>query len=199
MQGRTTIHLVRHGQVDNPRAIIYGRLPGYHLSERGKRQAEAAARRLEHADVGAVWSSPMERAQETAEIIAAPHGIPVTTDERLTESLTTLEGVRGTIRGLLTAPRHWWHFRNPMRPSWGESFDEVRKRMLDAVADALSRSDGRELVIVSHQTPLLVCRLALARRKLPPWLAFPCHTGSVTSMVLDDGRLVSSTYFRPRV
>ncbi|MGH2701497.1 MAG: histidine phosphatase family protein, partial [Actinomycetota bacterium] len=74
-----TVHLVRHGEVENPKGVIYGRLPGYNLSERGQRQAEAAGRHLRDADVRAVWASPLERAQETAEAIAVHHGVEVTT------------------------------------------------------------------------------------------------------------------------
>lgn len=192
------VHLVRHGQVENPKGVIYGRLPGYHLSERGLLQAQAAAQRLAGGDVGGVWASPLERAQETAAIIATPHGLDVITDERLTESANTLEGLGRSLGALVRSPKHLWGFRNPMKPSWGESFTEVRERMLEAIEEAMAASGGRETVIVSHQTPVLVARLALARRRVPPWLGFlECGTGSVTSLVLEGERLTSATYFAP--
>jgi broad specificity phosphatase PhoE len=88
--------------------------------------------------------------------------------------------------------------RNPFTPSWGESFADIRARMLQAVHDATRASDGRDVVLVSHQSPILVARLALAGRRVPPWLAFtPCETGSVTSLELDGGRVVSASYFAP--
>ncbi|MDQ3957396.1 MAG: histidine phosphatase family protein [Actinomycetota bacterium] len=191
-----TVHLVRHGEVENPKGVIYGRLPGYHLSERGQRQAAAAARRLKDADLAEVWASPLERAQETAAAIAEPHGLEIVTDDRLIESGNTFEGVGKTIFHLISNPAHWWRFRNPFKPSWGESFDEIRTRMMGAVTEALARADGREVVVVSHQTPVLVARLALARRRVPPWFAFaPCETGSVTSMRLENGTVLSAAYF----
>jgi broad specificity phosphatase PhoE len=194
----TTVHLVRHGEVANPMGVIYGRLPGYHLSERGRDQASQASRRLERADIGAVWASPLERAQETAETIAAPHGLELTTDERLIESATTLEGAGRSLRSLLLSPRLWWSLRNPLRPSWGETFHEIRVRMVAAVNDAIAASGGREVVLVSHQTPVQVARLAIAERKVPPWLGFaPCETGSVTTLVVDGDVLVSAAYFAP--
>jgi len=198
-----TIHLVRHGEVENPKGIIYGRLPGYHLSERGRRQAEGAAERLAGSDIGAVWASPLERAQETAETIAARVGVEVTSDERLIESESSFVNFGHTLksfaRSLARSPRHWGKFTNPFRPSWGESFADIRARMLAAISDAVAAAGGREVVIVSHQTPVLVARLALARRRVPPWLAFtPCETGSVTSLVLQEGRVVSASYFTPR-
>lgn len=193
-----TIHLVRHGEVENPKGIIYGRLPGFHLSARGQRQAEAAARRLADADVGAIWASPLERAQETAAAIAAVHGLDVTTDERLLESINSFEGVGRTAYALLRNPRHWWRLRNPMTPSWGESFSDIKARMTSVISDAISVSGGREVVIVSHQTPTIVARNSLARRRVPPWLPFtPCQTGSVTTLVLEEGKVLSASYFAP--
>jgi broad specificity phosphatase PhoE len=193
-----SVHLVRHGEVENPKGVVYGRLPGYNLSERGLRQAAEAARRLQHADIGVVRASPLERAQETAGAIAALHGLDVVTDERLTESATTLEGITRDVLSLLRSPAHLWSFRNPLRPSWGETFGEIRTRMFSALSDALAEAGGREVVLVSHQTPVLVTRLALARRRLPPWLAgMPCETGSVTTLVLNGAQLVRATYFRP--
>ncbi|HEU4480291.1 MAG TPA: histidine phosphatase family protein, partial [Actinomycetota bacterium] len=182
-----------------PKGVIYGRLPGYHLSERGQRQADAAAERLRERDVGAIWVSPLERAQETAQAIARAHEpIEIVTDERLIESHTTLEGIGRSLRAFVGSPRHWWHLRNPLRPSWGESFSEIRVRMTAAIRDAVAAAAGREVVIVSHQTPVLVARFALARRNVPPWLGLtPCGTGSVTTMVLEDGKVRSATYFAP--
>ena len=191
-----TVHLVRHGEVENPKGVIYGRLPGYHLSERGKRQAAAAARHLADADIAAIWASPLERAQETAAAIAEEHALEIVTDDRLIESGNTFEGVGKTVWHLFSNPAHWWRFRNPLKPSWGESFGEIRARMIEAITEAAAGAEGRELAIVSHQTPVLVARLALARRRVPPWLAgAPCETGSVTSMKLDDGAVLSATYF----
>ena len=195
-----TVHLVRHGQVENPKGVIYGRLPGYNLSERGRRQAVEAGLHLASADVGALWASPLERAQETAAAISEHHQVEIVTDERLIESDTTLEGVGRTIRSMMMSPQHWWQFRNPWKPSWGEAFTEVRARMVSAIADAVAAAEGRELVVVSHQTPVLVARLALARRSAPPWIAgLRCQTGSVTTMVLAAGKVVKASYFVPSI
>lgn len=196
-----TVHLVRHGEVENPKGVIYGRMPGYHLSERGQKQAEAAADRLSDADLGVLWASPLERAQETAQAIGSRHpGIEIVTDERIIESGTTVEGVGRSAMAFLRSPRHWWHFRNPWGPSWGESFNDIRARMMAAIEDAVEQADGKEVAVVSHQTPVLVARLALARRRVPPWMSFtPCGTGSVTTLVLDDGKVLKASYFAPPI
>lgn len=194
--GRLTVHLVRHGQVENPMGVIYGRLPGYHLSQRGERQAAAAAERLASADVGTVWASPLERAQQTAAPIAARHDLDVVTDERLIESGTILEGGPRDLLRFFRSPSNWWRVRNPWKPSWGESFAEIRARVMSAIGDAAEAAGGRDVVVVTHQTPVLVARLALAQRRVPPWLAFaPCETGSVTTLEIDKGRVVSAAYF----
>jgi broad specificity phosphatase PhoE len=193
-----TIHLVRHGEVENPAGIIYGRLPGYNLSKRGIEQAEEAAEHLADRDIGAAWSSPLERTRETAEVIARVHDLDVRIDERLIESGNEFQGVGRSIRAFLRSPRLWWSLRSPWRPSWGESFSEIRKRMLEVVSDALSAADGREVVLVSHQTPVIVTRLALAERRLPPWISgVPCQTGSVTTIVLTNGKVTGGSYFVP--
>jgi len=70
MSDTTVVHLLRHGEVDNPRGIIYGRLPGYHLSANGRAMAEAAADYFAERPVVALYSSPLERAQETARPVA---------------------------------------------------------------------------------------------------------------------------------
>lgn len=193
-----TIHLVRHGEVENPKGIIYGRLPGFHLSERGQRQAAAAAERLKDANVGAIWASPLERAQETASFIADAHGLEIETDDRLLESLNSFEGVGKTAYALLRNPRHWWRFRNPVKPSWGESFRDIQARMTSAISEAFITAGDMDVVVVSHMTPVIVARNALARRRVPPWLPVtPCQTGSVTTLVLEEGKVLSASYFAP--
>jgi len=83
---RTTVHVVRHGEVHNPAKILYGRLPGFRLSELGRQLAKADAQALADRDVTHVVASPLERARETAEPIAAQFGLEIATDIRLIES-----------------------------------------------------------------------------------------------------------------
>ncbi|CQD08903.1 phosphoglycerate mutase [Mycolicibacterium conceptionense] len=122
MTVRTTVHVMRHGEVHNPEKVLYGRLPGYHLSERGQAQARAAADWLAERDVIYVVASPLERAQETAAPIAERHGLPIATDEELIESWNMFEGERvAPGDGALRDPRNWPRLRNPAKPSWGRA------------------------------------------------------------------------------
>ena len=86
MAETTTVHVMRHGEVHNPKGVLYGRLEGYGLSDRGRAQAEAVADALADHDIVLVVASPLQRAQETAAPIAARHGLDVATDPDLIES-----------------------------------------------------------------------------------------------------------------
>src|ERR1700727_3853551 len=77
----TVVHLLRHGEVHNPNHVLYGRLPGYHLSANGRMMADAAADYFEGRPVAAVFASPLERAQETAQPVAVRLGLAGITDE----------------------------------------------------------------------------------------------------------------------
>src|SRR5208282_1434339 len=133
----TIVHLVRHGEVENPRRVLYGRIPGFHLSADGRVQAKAVADFLAGRDVTVLRSSPLERALETAEPIAAEFALTAAVDDRLIEAWNHFEGMRfGVGDGALRQPRHWIYLWNPFRPSWGEPYREVAARMLAAVRDA---------------------------------------------------------------
>ena len=110
--------LVRHGEVHNPEKLLYGRLPGFTLSERGRRQAEVTAKFLRGREVAAIIASPLERAVQTADPIAHWYGLPVETDHRLIESSSAFQGRRvGLGPGILKHPYTWKHIANPsVRP-----------------------------------------------------------------------------------
>lgn len=188
----TRIHLVRHGEVYNPDYIRYGRLPGFRLSERGRVQAEAAARQLRAAD--AIISSPLERAVETAEIIARTVGGSLALDDRLIEARSEFDGLRKTA---FLAPRHWPRLRNPTRPSWGEPYAEVAIRMRVAIELAREAHGGGSVVLVSHQSPIWIARRSY-ESSAPPWLRrMRCSPASITTLVFVGARFASEQYWAP--
>ncbi len=196
---RAVVHLVRHGQVANPDHILYGRLPGFHLSESGRLMAKAAADFLAGRDVTVLRSSPLERALESAEPIAAEFGLPVVVDDRLIEAANHFEGLRfGVGDGALRQPRYWLYLRNPFRPSWGEPYAEIAARMLAAVWDAGAAAGGHEAVCVSHQLPIWVTRCSVTDRRL--WhdpRRRQCALGSVTSLTLAGDQVMGVAYHEP--
>ncbi|MGH3915358.1 MAG: histidine phosphatase family protein [Pseudonocardiaceae bacterium] len=196
---RTVVHLLRHGEVHNPEGILYGRLPGFALSEVGARQAELVAAHLGDHDVVAVLASPLLRAQQTAEPISARHGLDLITDESLIEAANVFEGARFSVGdGSLRHPRHWSRLRNPFRPSWGEPYHEIAFRMLAAVRRARELATGHEAVCVSHQLPIWTVRRFLAGHRL--WhdpRRRRCSLASLTSLVFTDEALTEVIYTEP--
>lgn len=201
----TTVHLMRHGEVHNPQGLLYGRLPGYHLSERGVAMAERVAAHLAgqaggpRRDVTVLYASPLQRAQETAAPIAAALGLDIRTDERLIEAGNHFEGLTfGVGDGSLRHPRHWPKLINPFRPSWGEPYTEQVARMVAVVEQARDEARGHEAVLVSHQLPVWITRRALEDRHL--WhdpRRRQCSLASLTSITYDDDRLVGIGYSEP--
>jgi broad specificity phosphatase PhoE len=199
VSARTVVHLLRHGEVHNPHGILYGRLPGYHLSERGRRMADLVAEHLRGHDVTRVIASPLERAQETAEPIAQAHGLEVASDGRLVEAGNHFEGLTfGVGDGSLRHPAHWPKLVNPFRPSWGEPYEQIAARVLEVVARAREEARGHEAVLVSHQSPVWITRRKIEGR--PLWhdpRKRECTLASLTSLTFDDDRLVSLDYSEP--
>jgi broad specificity phosphatase PhoE len=195
----TIVHLVRHGEVANPDGILYGRIPGFNLSEDGQMMAKAAAGFMAGRDIAVLRSSPLDRAVQTAEPIAAQVGLPVEIDERLIEPWNHFEGLNvGVGDGSLRAPRHWIYLRNPFRPSWGEPYKEVAARVLAAATDAARAARGHEAVCVSHQLPIWVTRrLAEGRTLWHDPRRRQCALGSVTSLTFIGDRLTSVSYAEP--
>jgi broad specificity phosphatase PhoE len=197
--GHTTVHLLRHGEVYNPEGVLYGRLPGYFLSDLGLEMADRAAVALAQRDIAAVISSPMERAQQTATPIAISHKLDIVTDQNLIEAENIFEGQRVSVGdGVLKQPKAWRHLWNPIKPSWGEPYEIVAARMNTAIESARLAAQGREAVLVSHQLPIWIARLSAERRRL--WhdpRSRQCTLASLTSLTFDNQDLVAITYSEP--
>ena len=199
MSEQTVVHLMRHGEVFNPTGVLYGRLPGFRLSEAGEGMARTAAAWFADRDVTHLVASPLERAQQTAQPIAEALGLEIATDERLIEAGNSFEGKTfGVGDGSMKHPENWWRLRNPWKPSWGEPYREIAARMLGAVATARDAARGHEAVCVSHQLPIWTVRLHLEGRS---YLHDPrkrqCALASVTSLVYDGDRLARVEYAEP--
>ena len=194
---KTTVHLVRHGEVYNPKKILYGRMPGYHLSSRGNSMAVATSKFFRGRDVVYLAASPLERAQETARPIAEVTGCEVHTREDILEAGNTFEGLRTKgWRSQLINPIRWRHMTNPLEPSWGEPYQEIFERMWSAVEDARSKAEGHEAVMVSHQLPIVMVQRHVQGKRLAH-ASRNCDLASVTSLVFDGGSVVDWAYSTP--
>lgn len=191
---KTLVHLVRHAEVHNPNNIWYGRLEGFDLSERGFRQAEELAGYFGHHEIQAVYSSPLSRAMQTSSAIATMLGVEVQIDQDLIETGSRLEGKAGGWR-VIRNPWNLRHFMNPMLPSWGEPYVDVRARMAAAIERIRRAHEGKEAIAVSHMTPILVARLFYGQNPRPPWRAgLPCERASVTTLEFEGDRCISTDY-----
>ena len=200
----TTIHFVRHGKVYNPDHLLYERLPDFHLSDLGRRMAQATAAYLaknpQTNTIAAVYSSPLDRTRETAGAILdalnpvreargeAP--LTLTTDERVIEAGNEFRGKRiGHGEGAL------WK-----KPSWGESYQHIAARMDDFAREKVAQHPGEQIVVVSHESPIFSYRHYLETGHPEHWM-FLRHTAlaSVTSVTYDNetGRVMSITYVDP--
>ena len=156
------LHLVRHGEVHNPDRVLYGRLPNYHLSVAGRRMAAAAADHVAALDrpIAELYSSPLERAQESAEPFTERFGLTPEIDIRVIEPTNVFEGTQ--MRRSLMNPLNWWHLRRPSLPSWGEPYSSVAERMLGVMDEAWDAAGGGDVVMVSHQAPIWITHLRVA-------------------------------------
>jgi broad specificity phosphatase PhoE len=195
----TIVHMLRHGEVFNPDKILYGRLPGYRLSELGVQMAKAAADALADHDVTYLVASPLERAQQTAEPFAAGFGLPVAVDDNLIESANFFEGKQfGVGDGALRNPKNWWVVRNPVTPSWGEPYTQVARRAFTALQSARERAEGHEAVCVSHQLPIWILRRFIEKKRL--WhdpRRRQCGLASLTSFHFTGTKITGIMYSEP--
>ncbi|MBM7051947.1 histidine phosphatase family protein [Rothia sp. ZJ1223] len=205
-----TVHLMRHGEVHNPERIVYGRLPNYHLSEKGQQMVRASAEEFKRrTDAGAnivyLACSPLTRTQESAAPITELLGLEAHHDERVIEAANYFEGMHVSPSELATQPRHWRYLLNPLRPSWGESYAKQVERMVAAVRDTGAKAyelggEGAEAIIVSHQLPIWLTRLSAEGKAYPhDPRTRQCNLASITSFTFDPltGSTPTVSYTEP--
>lgn len=211
----TTIHFVRHGEVHNPDHILYERLPGFHLSDRGRRMAEATARYLaanpQTNTAAAVYSSPLDRTRETAQVILTAlnetraarneESLELVTDQRIIEAGNNFRGTRiGHGEGALWRNGNWKLVTNLWKPSWGESYRQIAARVSAFAQEKVGEHAGQQIIVVSHESPIWSYRHLLETGH-PEHNMLLRHTAlaSVTSITYDSqtGNVMSITYVDP--
>jgi len=152
----TTVLLVRHGLTPTTGRVLPGRSLGLHLSDEGRRQAEAAARRIAKLErVAAVYASPLERARETALAIAKARGLAVRIDRGLLE--LDIGAWTGSSLARVSRKPEWaqvQRYPSGFRFPDGESFTEMQTRITGTLAELVTRHRGSTIVAVSHADPI---------------------------------------------
>jgi len=185
----TIVVLVRHGKTPTTGVSLPGRLPGLHLDDEGRRQADAAARRLAALSrIDAVYSSPLERARETAAPIARARGLTVRTERGLIEIDVgawvglKLDRARKKPEWAIVQ-RHATGFRFPN----GESFLEMQTRMVETLAALVARHPGKVIVAVSHADPIKAAVAHALGVHLDLFQRITIGTASITAVAYGDG------------
>lgn len=222
----TTIHFVRHGEVDNPNHVLYERLSGFHLSARGVRMAQATAKYIatvpQMRGITAIYSSPLERTRETAREIenalrniadsayvkahcdedsAQSQESDIILDKRLIEAGNNFRGKRiGYGEGALWKNDNWKLVANLWKPSWGESYRSIATRVGDFVREQVRKHPGEQIVAVTHESPIWSYRHLLETGHAEHNMLLR-HTAlaSITSITYDCEtlRVLSITYVDP--
>ena len=180
--------MVRHGEVENPDRVVYADMPGFGLSDRGRAEATAAAEFLAGQAIDAIYSSPLERAQESAGLIGDACGLPVKTRPDLTEWLVarrwkgvTWEDLPTAFPGELEA-----YLEHPTELAFAEeSIPELGARVAAAAKELAASHPGRRIVLVSHQDPIQAGRLTL--RGLPLTQLHRNRPGHCDVLTLEPG------------
>ncbi len=194
------LHFVRHGEVFNPEGVLYERIEGFHLSDLGHQMAQAAAKQLasENRQIVKLLASPLQRTQESAAAIANEFGLAIEHEPRVIEPWNKFAGHKMGGRSVLKKPSLALRLYNPNRPSWGEPYKEIAKRMTDAALGAWNSVDSGDVVLVSHQLPIWMLYRSSQGLELPHNPRNRrCSLSSITSFEVVDGKLVEVGYREP--
>lgn len=148
---QTTLYFIRHGEVFNPDGILYGRLPNYHLSEKGKNEIKKTAQFLKNKPITQIYASPLERAQETATILNEVLNLPrIYTSEQILEIQTSYQGTpyegMDKTQDLV--------YTRPLSPT-DETLPQIAERMLGFAKELIKKYPGEHIVACSHGDPLM--------------------------------------------
>jgi broad specificity phosphatase PhoE len=184
----STVFLVRHASHDRLDRILCGRMPGVRLGQTGLAQAGALAQRLADTPVAAVFSSPLERAQETAAPIAAALGLPVETADGINE--IDMGAWTGAAFDALQGDERW-HVWNRERAAGrapdGEAMVSVQDRVMAALEGWRLSYPGAAIVAVSHSDVIKAAICGVLGLSLDRYGAFEIGPASISTLVLWRG------------
>lgn len=161
--------------------------------------AASAAESMDGHPITALYSSPLQRAQESAAPWATKFALPILTEDRIIEPHNKFEGKKFEFGPqVLAHPQAWPWIINPFKPSWGEPFVSVEARMLAAMNDAWDKADGGEVVFVSHQMPIwMVARSVAGKTLFHDPRRRRCNLSSITTMKRVGKKFVEVNYQDP--
>lgn len=193
----TYIYVIRHGEVHNPQGIIYGRLPRYGLSQRGRSEILQTAQFLKDKHIAAIYSSPLLRARQTASIIQKELGLKkLFLSKKIIETRT---GYQGELFSSLDAIQSEVYLKP--REASDETVEQLARRMLQFVTTIINKHPGQHIAFVTHGDPSMSLQAAIEGWELK----FPSirkgeyiHHGEVRQILADEkGSLKMKMVFQP--
>jgi probable phosphoglycerate mutase len=182
--------LARHGETDVIGKRLTGRITGIHLNARGREQAQAIADKLDGRKIGAIFSSPLERAMETARPLSEASGIPISPHSGLIE--TNYGAWQGRPYKQLKKLKLWETIHTtPSLVTFpaGESFVAAQQRIvasLEEVASAMGKDDAA--ICFSHCDPIRLAVSYFLNMDLDDFQRLSIDPGSLTMLTLSDGK-----------
>ncbi len=182
--------LIRHGENDySKKGKFAGRIPGVHLNERGQKQAEELGKALAEVPIKAIYSSPLERAMETAEPIAKTRGLKIIQERGLLEA--DLGKWQGQSVRKMALTKYWrivQHAPSRAGHPGGESFLQIQTRVASALEAICAKHKSRDiLVCVFHADPIKLAVAHFIGLPLDHFQRLACDTGSVTTLFVSEG------------
>jgi broad specificity phosphatase PhoE len=183
----TTFYLVRHAAHDNVGGFLAGRTPGIRLGEAGRAQAARLGQRMASEQFDAIYASPRERTQQTAQAIAAARQLPVHTAQELDEvDFGAWSGKTFDVLNADPAWRQWNTIRSLSRTAGGESMLDVQRRALGLLERLGRDHDGARLVLVSHADIIKTVVSHVLGLPVDAWPRFDIGPASISTIVVGD-------------
>lgn len=181
--------LIRHGENDyTKKHKLAGHLPNVHLNERGQKQAQDLADALKEAPIKAIYSSPLERARETAAPIAKTHHLRVQIEAGLIE--TNVGKWQGRSLAALRLSRQWKIVQNaPSRVQFpeGETFYECQTRVIAALDKIIRNCKPQDIIAcVFHADPIKLAVAHYIGLPIDNFQKLSCDTGSMTVLAVGE-------------
>jgi probable phosphoglycerate mutase len=181
--------LIRHGENDyTKKHKLAGRLPGVHLNEHGQKQAQALGEALKDVPIKSIYSSPLERAVETATPIAKARGLEIQIEKGLLE--TNVGKWQGRSLASLRLQKHWKVVQHaPSRAQFpeGETFYELQTRVAAALDAIVRKHKPKDIIAcVFHADPIKLAIAHYIGLPLDNFQRLSCDTGSITALAIGE-------------
>lgn len=182
----TTIYFVRHAQAENTEGIYYGRIPGFHLSELGRKQAEKVGKFFEGKNIDTIYTSPLERTFETANLIgqSLPNAKIIHDYELIEANMAGWQGLK--YDEAYKNEEHERFLNDSKARIQGENLTQLAKRMRGVAEKICQKHPGKEVICVTHEFPIIALELSLKEHPLEELKAINLAAGSITKIVLDE-------------